>query len=83
MLLDLNKEYLKDMGITVMGDVIAILRHAKNVHDKYMREQILAGSDDVIEIRHDENSSESSPSSKKSTRKYFLVFKQYHEESLK
>ncbi|KAI8505658.1 hypothetical protein Bbelb_168470 [Branchiostoma belcheri] len=31
MLLDLSKEILNDMGITVVGDVIAILKHAKTV----------------------------------------------------
>lgn len=30
MLGDLTKEILKDMGITAIGDVISILKHAKN-----------------------------------------------------
>ena len=34
MLMDLTKEYLKEMGIGVMGDVIAILKHAKTAYSK-------------------------------------------------
>lgn len=34
MLPELNKEYLKEMDITILGDVISILRHAKIVHEK-------------------------------------------------
>ncbi|XP_063825286.1 uncharacterized protein C19orf47 [Ostrinia nubilalis] len=42
MLLDLNKEYLRDMGISRMGDVIAILRHAKQVHENTARDRVLS-----------------------------------------
>lgn len=44
MLIDLTKEYLKDMGITVLGDVIGILKHAKEVHSQNARDKVLKGS---------------------------------------
>ncbi|KAF9798341.1 hypothetical protein SFRURICE_010758 [Spodoptera frugiperda] len=44
MLLDLNKEYLRDMGISRMGDVIAILRHAKQVHENTARDRVLSSA---------------------------------------
>ncbi|KOB69624.1 Uncharacterized protein OBRU01_09419 [Operophtera brumata] len=47
MLLDLNKEYLKDMGIVRMGDVIAILRHSKQVHEHTARDKVLSSAASV------------------------------------
>ncbi|KAH8285755.1 hypothetical protein KR018_002007 [Drosophila ironensis] len=41
MLLELNKEYLREMGVTLMGDIIAILRHAKTVSEQNARDQVL------------------------------------------
>lgn len=41
MLLDLTKEYLFDMGIHAMGDVIAILKHAKHVHNQEAQEKVM------------------------------------------
>lgn len=32
MLMDLSKEIMMDLGITVIGDIIAILKHAKHVY---------------------------------------------------
>lgn len=41
MLMDLTKEYLFDMGIHTMGDVIAILKHAKHVHSQEAQEKLM------------------------------------------
>lgn len=44
MLKDLSKEILHDMGIKTMGDVIAILRHAKEVDEEETRAKLFGGS---------------------------------------
>ena len=45
MLKDLNKEILSDMGIKTMGDVIAIMRHAKEVDEEETRAKVLGWED--------------------------------------
>ena len=42
MLMDLSKDIMMDLGITVIGDIIAILKHAKLVY-RQVRELTLPG----------------------------------------
>ncbi|PVD26151.1 hypothetical protein C0Q70_13820 [Pomacea canaliculata] len=62
MLTDLTKEYLNDMGVTRLGDIIAILKHAKVVHDQDAKEKALKGAKMNISVL-----SSNSPSSRRST----------------
>ncbi|EFN77274.1 Uncharacterized protein C19orf47 [Harpegnathos saltator] len=48
MLPDLDKSSLKDMGITLMGDMIAILRYAKKVVEETTCERFLVDSEDTL-----------------------------------
>lgn len=44
MIVDLTKEYLTELGVTVLGDMIAILKHAKRVHSQAARDKFLKDS---------------------------------------
>lgn len=48
MLPDLDKPSLKEMGITLMGDMIAILRYAKKVVEETTCERFLVDSEDML-----------------------------------
>ncbi|GBM89351.1 Uncharacterized protein C19orf47 [Araneus ventricosus] len=48
MLLDLSKEYLYDMGIKIMGDVIAILKYAKEFHNQLAKERMIGHTTPVV-----------------------------------
>ncbi|EEB13258.1 conserved hypothetical protein [Pediculus humanus corporis] len=83
MLLDLNKEYLKDMGITVMGDIIAILKNAKLVHKKFVEEKILSDSVDSSVNKVEVLNSESKNTSKRILNRYTRKYNSSGIESLK
>ncbi|KAM6188829.1 uncharacterized protein C19orf47 homolog [Sarcoramphus papa] len=64
MLMDLNKEIMNELGITVVGDIIAILKHAKIVYRQEMckaaTELLCPGSPNVqAELRRNANSAAS------------------------
>jgi hypothetical protein len=50
MLLDLDKDYLKDMEITLMGDIINILKHARVVANKNTSEMVLSDKVSYIPV---------------------------------
>ena len=47
---DLDKEYLRDLKITALGDIISILRAAKKHQDKTEREAAVAKREQVDSI---------------------------------
>ncbi|XP_068280945.1 uncharacterized protein C19orf47 homolog isoform X1 [Nyctibius grandis] len=63
MLMDLNKEIMNELGITVVGDIIAILKHAKIVYRQEMckaaTESLCPSSPSVqAELRRNANSAD-------------------------
>ncbi|XP_050525894.1 uncharacterized protein C19orf47 homolog [Daktulosphaira vitifoliae] len=63
MLMDLDKDILKEMGITVIGDIIAILKHAKDVY----REGFYGNSGNEVSTQKNSSSinNETAPPKKK------------------
>jgi len=45
MLADLTKEYLRDLDVSVLGDIISILKHAKDVQSKQEPEVVMVEPD--------------------------------------
>ncbi|XP_059689149.1 uncharacterized protein C19orf47 homolog isoform X1 [Gavia stellata] len=63
MLMDLNKEIMNELGITVVGDIIAILKHAKIVYRQEMckaaTESLCPSSPNIqAELRRNTNSAD-------------------------
>ncbi|XP_063237507.1 uncharacterized protein C19orf47-like [Bacillus rossius redtenbacheri] len=49
MIKDLTKDILRDMGVTCMGDIIAILRHAKEVYEEEILEKVIGQSSSSVQ----------------------------------
>ena len=52
---DLDKEYLRDLKITALGDIISILRAAKKHQDRTEREAAVAKREQVVNMERVES----------------------------
>jgi len=52
---DLDKEYLRDLKITALGDIISILRAAKKHQDRTEREAAVAKREQELNIKRDDS----------------------------
>ncbi|XP_026805058.1 uncharacterized protein C19orf47 [Rhopalosiphum maidis] len=66
MLMDLDKDILKEMGITVIGDIIAILKHAKDVYREGFYDSYSTNTMESLVTKKIQNeTNENSPQKKK------------------
>ncbi|XP_014678313.1 PREDICTED: uncharacterized protein C19orf47-like [Priapulus caudatus] len=64
MLSDLSKEILSDMGIQALGDIIAILKYAKDVYTQEEREKVYSGGDSAGSVSGSSTPKRDTPTSR-------------------
>jgi len=65
MLMDLDKDILKEIGLSVIGDIIAILKHAKDVYREGFYDNNSVGGENSTSKKHANEINETVPIKKK------------------